>query len=93
MRTHGLILILFLILNRIPPNSTNQPQWMSDLKDASSGRTSPVDLGPHPKPKAKRNKFAILCAILASMSSILLGYGEKNTPIWKINSSMFHSFR
>ncbi|KAG6588615.1 putative polyol transporter 2, partial [Cucurbita argyrosperma subsp. sororia] len=47
---------------------------MSDLKDASSGRTSPVDLGPHPKPKAKRNKFAILCAILASMSSILLGY-------------------
>ncbi|KAG7022412.1 putative polyol transporter 2 [Cucurbita argyrosperma subsp. argyrosperma] len=49
---------------------------MSDLKDASSGRTSPVDLGPHPKPKAKRNKFAILCAILASMSSILLGYAD-----------------
>ncbi|KAG6588616.1 Polyol transporter 5, partial [Cucurbita argyrosperma subsp. sororia] len=47
---------------------------MSDLKDASSGRTSPADLGPHPKSKAKMNKFAILCAILASMSSILLGY-------------------
>jgi hypothetical protein len=26
--------------------------------------------------KPKRNKFACACAILASMTSILLGYGE-----------------
>jgi len=32
------------------------------------------DFGPQKKPK--RNKFACACAILASMTSILLGYGE-----------------
>lgn len=29
-----------------------------------------------PKKAPKRNKFAFACAILASMTSILLGYGE-----------------
>jgi len=32
-----------------------------------------------PKNKPKRNKFALACAILASMTSILLGYGEYHT--------------
>jgi hypothetical protein len=29
-----------------------------------------------PVKKPKRNKFAFACAILASMTSVLLGYGE-----------------
>jgi len=29
-----------------------------------------------PQKPPKRNKFAFACAILASMTSILLGYGE-----------------
>jgi len=29
--------------------------------------------------KPKRNKFALACAVLASMTSILLGYGQYYT--------------
>lgn len=38
------------------------------------------DLNPQNKPK--RNKFALACAILASMTSILLGYGEYYTATY-----------
>ncbi|CAK9315868.1 unnamed protein product [Citrullus colocynthis] len=47
---------------------------MNEQNDASSDQTRAPDFGPPPKPKSKTNKFAFLCAILASMSSILLGY-------------------
>lgn len=33
---------------------------------------SPID---HPRRKERRNKYACACAIIASMISILLGYG------------------
>ena len=75
-----------------PPNSTAQPPWMNDLKDASFGRTSLADLGPHQKPKAKRNKFSMLYATLASMSSILLRYGEITLPYGKLTHLSFNHF-
>lgn len=51
---------------------------MADVKSngAHSGEPppAPADLGPPKKPK--RNKYALACSLLASMTSILLGYGE-----------------
>jgi len=35
-----------------------------------------VDQSSVPQNKPKTNNFALACAILASMTSILLGYGE-----------------
>lgn len=42
--------------------------------DARAEEKSIEDFEPQKKPK--RNKYAFACAILASMTSILLGYGE-----------------
>ncbi|XP_022135939.1 putative polyol transporter 1 [Momordica charantia] len=45
--------------------------WKDD-GSATSGHKIPFELDPPEKPK--RNKFAFLCAIMASMASVLLGY-------------------
>lgn len=53
-------------------------------EEAESGRAVAVAASPNyqrpiedfdPPKKPKRNKYAFACAILASMTSILLGYG------------------
>lgn len=36
--------------------------------------------------KPKRNKYALACSVLASMTSILLGYGNNNTLCCKYRS-------
>jgi len=46
---------------------------MTEGKGIEAGKTV-GDFNPSKKPK--RNKYAFGCAILASMTSILLGYGE-----------------
>lgn len=54
---------------------------------ASGGASEPAapSMSPAPelsvKPRPKRNKFAFACASLASMTSILLGYGEHGNSI------------
>lgn len=52
--------------------------------EAAAGK-SLRDFDPQKKPK--RNKFALACAILASMTSILLGYGEQA----QLHITPFHS--
>lgn len=45
--------------------------------EAEEAQKTLEDFGPQKKPK--RNKFAFACAMLASMTSILLGYGQLYT--------------
>lgn len=46
-------------------------------KDGFSGQTPKAIADFDPPRKPKRNKFALACSILASMTSVLLGYGTK----------------
>ena len=48
---------------------------MADRKEVSGQPDTAVSAFDPPQ-KPKRNKFAFACAILASMTSILLGYGK-----------------
>lgn len=48
-----------------------------DEISVTSGLQTPLIKLLHPPKKPKTNYFAFLCAIVASMSSVLVGYGEK----------------
>ena len=60
-------------------------------RDANPGHPTTdkklADFDPVKKPK--RNKFAFACAILASVASILLGYGEDS--IFSLSSQYYSS--
>lgn len=48
--------------------------FRNDDASATSGLHFPLIESVH---KHKTNRFSFLCAIIASMSSVLLGYGQK----------------
>lgn len=52
-----------------------EPQNDSVSGDPSHAVAKTIENFDPPK-KTKRNKFALACAVLASMTSVLLGYGE-----------------
>ena len=61
---------------------------------SGQAQNSIADFDPQKKPKTK--KFAVACAVLASMTSILLGYGNCSLKLMDIvsgcGSLMIHSF-
>lgn len=57
-------------------SNNGQPQIVTSIQDFD------------PPKKPKRNKYAIACSFLASLASILLGYGKNSLP-FHLSTSLF----